>query len=149
MCLSLQYHTELVFCPNQPLHSHIHPTLPLRNSVSLSSIIKVVLSGKQDNSTLHLNLALEALHGTSMTCFFSLIFHWSFQTFPHTWYVLPLDTMLLPDLHSLLLSFFIDAEGHCIFFLSFNSVQQFLPCLSKLNTTFSMKPSMNPPLLQC
>lgn len=109
MCLSLQYHTELVFCPKQPLQSHIHPTLPLRNAVSLSSVIKVVLSGKQDNSTLHLSLALEVLHGTSMTCFFSLIFHWSFQTFSHTWYVLPLDTMLLPALHSLLLPFFIDA----------------------------------------
>ena len=70
MPLSLQYHTELVLCPNQPLHSHIHPPFPLKNAVSLGSVIKDVLSGKQDNSTLHLSLALEALHGTSITCFF-------------------------------------------------------------------------------
>lgn len=93
MCLSLQYHTKLVLCPNQPLHSHIHPTLPLKNAVSLSSVIKDVLSEKQDNSTLHLSLALEVLHGTSITCFFSPIFHWSFQTFAHTWLALLLDML--------------------------------------------------------
>lgn len=83
MCLPLQYHTELVLCLNQSLHSHTHPTRLLKNVVSLSSVIKDVLSGKQDNSTLHLSLALEVLHGTSITCFFSLIFHCSFHLFPY------------------------------------------------------------------
>lgn len=144
MCLSLQYHTELVLCPNQPLHSHIHPPLPLKNAVSLSSVIKDVFvkEAGQQHLASQLGIRSPPWH----------IFNLLFQTFSHTWHVLPLDVpRCLPALQFLLLPFFIDAGswGHCIFFLSFVSAHHTLPCLSKVNTTFFMKPSVNSPLLQC